>query len=279
VVAVVLGALALGVAFTASAQAHDPLFLTEDDRTPATGPLLPDGTISFALYGEIGGEGDSRGLQVRFQEGEALFVELLVPDDAPENLLEEAELPSARIVAPDGTEVEIGASLEGSFFEPFTSTSYLRLGSVSDVAIAGTYDIWITGPTPARFTIAVGTREAFGTPVERVDGRPGSFTDLSDALDVWLETPPGLPPAGAATPDQPGTTGSGAEPPGSSIGDGGMVPPEAEADPSVAEAAPPTGSAGDDGDTSVIIVVLAATALGVPAGLGWFLRRWARENG
>ena len=36
-----------------SALAHDPLILLPEQQTPEEGPLLPNGTISFALYGSL----------------------------------------------------------------------------------------------------------------------------------------------------------------------------------------------------------------------------------
>ena len=45
------------------AKAHDPIILTDDQTVPEVGPFLPDGTISFALYGSFGGAGETRGLR------------------------------------------------------------------------------------------------------------------------------------------------------------------------------------------------------------------------
>ena len=36
-------------------RAHDPIILTDEQTTPDGGPFLPDGTISFALYGTFDG--------------------------------------------------------------------------------------------------------------------------------------------------------------------------------------------------------------------------------
>src|SRR5438045_3763566 len=46
------------------ALAHDPIVLADSQTTPDLGPLLPDGTISFALYGLLNSPGDSRGFRV-----------------------------------------------------------------------------------------------------------------------------------------------------------------------------------------------------------------------
>ena len=48
-----LASIGVGLMFASPAKAHDPIILTSDQRTPADGPLLPDGTVSFALYGTL----------------------------------------------------------------------------------------------------------------------------------------------------------------------------------------------------------------------------------
>ncbi|NBN89210.1 MAG: hypothetical protein EBV24_02670 [Actinobacteria bacterium] len=40
------------------ARAHDPIILTDEQTTPDSGPFLPDGTISFALYGAFDAAGE-----------------------------------------------------------------------------------------------------------------------------------------------------------------------------------------------------------------------------
>ena len=66
-----LTVLALVALLPASAaKAHDPIILTPDQSTPANGPLILDGTISFALYGALDSPGDTRGFRVNFNEGD-----------------------------------------------------------------------------------------------------------------------------------------------------------------------------------------------------------------
>lgn len=178
--------VALGVALSSGvASAHDPLFLTSEQTTPETGPLLPDGTISFAIYGDLAGAGDTRGLQVVFDEGDRLLVEVLIPALSPEADLADDELPVATVVAPDGSEAALAPSGRDRFDEPFSSTSYFRLARLDGVAQAGVYDITITGAAAARFTVAVGTIETFLTPVERVENRATSFDEITEPLADW----------------------------------------------------------------------------------------------
>ena len=96
-----LGLAVLGGAGTAFA--HDPIILTDTQTSPDAGPLLPDGTISFALYGTLNSAGDTRGLRVHFDSGDSVDITLLIPDRSPENELPDALLPTLRIDAPDGT--------------------------------------------------------------------------------------------------------------------------------------------------------------------------------
>lgn len=82
--------------------APDPIILTSDQRTPADGPLLPDGTISIALYGSLESRGDARGFRVNFQQGDSLQLSLLIPDLAPEDMLEDSSLPYLNLADPSG---------------------------------------------------------------------------------------------------------------------------------------------------------------------------------
>jgi hypothetical protein len=69
----ILAAIGVGLMIASPAKAHDPIILTSDQRTPADGPLLPDGTVSFALYGTLEKPGDTRGFRVTFAEGDNVY--------------------------------------------------------------------------------------------------------------------------------------------------------------------------------------------------------------
>jgi len=84
------------------AKAHDPIILTSDQSTPSDGPLLLDGTISFALYGSLDSAGETRGFRVKFNAGDPLYLSILIPDLAPENLLDDASLPFLNVEDPSG---------------------------------------------------------------------------------------------------------------------------------------------------------------------------------
>lgn len=179
-----LGLAVLGGAGTAFA--HDPIILTDTQTSPDAGPLLPDGTISFALYGTLNSPGDTRGLRVHFDAGDSVDITLLIPDRSPENELPDSLLPTLRIDAPDGTSRTLTPTERVRFDESFSNTGYVRYLEISESGQAGEYHLTVTGVVPARFTLAVGTTERFGTPVENVPNRG----DGTAGVQLWYATPP-----------------------------------------------------------------------------------------
>ena len=167
--------------------AHDPLFLLPDHETPSQGPLLPDGTISFALYGEFLAEGETRGFQANFNDDDLFQLELLIPALDPEQSLQQDQLPFLRLTLPDGSEQTLYPSIRTRFDEPFTNTSYFTLIQERGIAQGGVYDVMIVSRAPARFTTAIGIKEQFGTPVQRAGERPSSFAETSDRLGEWYD--------------------------------------------------------------------------------------------
>ena len=167
--------------------AHDPLFLLPEQETPSQGPLLPDGTISFALYGEFLTEGETRGFQANFADGDVFQLELLIPALDPEQSLQQDQLPFLQLIIPDGSERTLYPSIRTRFDEPFTNTSYFTLIQERGTAQGGVYDVMIVSRAPARFTIAIGIKEQFGTPVQRAGERPSSFSETSDRLGEWYD--------------------------------------------------------------------------------------------
>lgn len=168
-----------------TARAHDPIILTADQSTPADGPLLPDGTISFALYGTLEAPGDTRGFRVTFAADDPLYLSVLIPDLAPENSLADELLPYLVVEDPAGAVTELRVDEPVAFAEPFTGTNYVTLAVLTGPAMAGTYSVTIAGDAPSRFTVAVGTKELFGTEVENVpnrnEGVPGVMEWYSSA--------------------------------------------------------------------------------------------------
>ena len=181
-------------------KAHDPIILTTDQQTPADGPLLVDGTVSFALYGSLEAADDTRGFRVNFNAGDPLYFSILIPDLAPENTLDDESLPFVNVEDPNGTTVKLAITQKVSFPEPYTGTNYVRLTEFRGTAIGGTYSITVTGKSAARFTVSVGEREMFGTPVENIPNRDlgvagvmawyaGDPVAIEEAVEPVLETP------------------------------------------------------------------------------------------
>ena len=186
-ISLVVGFVFFVTLWASVSHAHDPLFLLPDQETPSQGPLLPDGTISFALYGEFLAEGETRGFQANFEDGDLFQLELLIPALDPEQSLQQDQLPFLRLTTPDGSEQTLYPSIRTRFDEPFTNTSYFTLVQERGTAQDGVYDVMIVSRAPARFTTAIGIKEQFGTPVQRAGERPSSFTETSDRLGEWYD--------------------------------------------------------------------------------------------
>ncbi len=197
--------LAVGVGLVVGAdvaRAHDPIILTDEQTTPDAGPFLPDGTISFALYGSFNEAGETRGLRAQFVEGDRLHVSLLIPNLAPENTLSNDELPTLEIVDPAGESLRLEPETRTIFDEPFTGTSYVELVDHIDEAAAGVYAILVTGRAPSRFTVSVGDKETFGTPVEGVVDRAAG---IGGVMQWYAASPEGEPTTDAPAMAEPTT--------------------------------------------------------------------------
>lgn len=187
VLAVATLAIVLGLAGPAAA--HDPIFLGPDQSTPETGPYLPDGTISFALYGSLLRPGDTRGLEFDLRDGDDLYLSMLIPDLEPEIGLAEPDLPVMTLITPDGSERSIAPEVREPFADPFSGTNYVTLYETVEPAAGGRHQLVVSGQAPTRFVVAVGTREEFFTPTERSGDRPTSFPGIAEPLNEWYTTP------------------------------------------------------------------------------------------
>jgi hypothetical protein len=173
--------------------AHQPVFLTDEDADPASGPLLDNGTVSFAVYATLDHPDATRGLRANLAAGDPLVAELLIPALKPETSLAANAVPTLTLIMPDGTRRRIPSSLRERFEEPFSRTSYVRLASVREIATTtGVYRYQVTGAAPARFTLAIGTEEVPGTVT-------GAETPPARGLAGWYATPPPSSPTPAST--------------------------------------------------------------------------------
>ena len=183
VVAVVIG-------YSATSSAHDPVFLTDDHFAPEIGPFLPDGTISFAMYGRLAEPTSTQGFQARMQQGQSLNLSLLVPAVLPEIGFEIGLLPEVKVTRPDQTSFVLSAQFRETFHEPFTNTTYLRLADHLEEAQQGEYSLLISGSAAGRYVVSIGTLERFGTDIGRYT-RPLVVGRSTSPVIEWFETDSG----------------------------------------------------------------------------------------
>jgi len=145
-----------------TAQAHQPVELLATDTTAAKGPLLVDGTISFAVRAAFSKAGEKKGFRAAFAEGDGLSVEYLIVDKKPENTLRPTQLPTLVMTSPKGRSLTLKFTERTKFFEPYGGVNYLYLARYQAVAEAGEYSFLMTAKKKASITVAVGVKEIPG---------------------------------------------------------------------------------------------------------------------
>jgi hypothetical protein len=146
----------------AQAAAHQPVFLLPSDTSAVKGPLLVDGTVSFAIRASFNKAGEKRGFRANLKSDESLEIQYLIVDKKPENSLKASQLPSLVVTAPSGSKITMKLNERTKFFEPYGRTNYLYLGRYSGPAETGTYSFLLTSRSKSTVTIAVGDREVPG---------------------------------------------------------------------------------------------------------------------
>lgn len=177
------------------AHAHQPVILLGSDSTAARGPLLEDGTVSFAITASFTKAGERKGFRANFKAGDNLEVQYLIIDRRPENRLKNNQLPTLVITSPAGKRTTLSLTERTKFFEPYGKTNYLYLSRLSATAEAGTYSFLITARTKSAITVAVGDREVPGN-VIRGAGTPTATptpAPQSSATSVATPTPTPTP--------------------------------------------------------------------------------------
>jgi hypothetical protein len=154
--------IALAVVGSGVAVAHQPVVLLNSDTTAAKGPLLVDGTVSFAVRAAFNKSGEKKAFRALFKEGDALEVQYLIVDKKPENTLKTNQLPSVVITGPGGFRLTMKINERTKFYEPYGRTNYLYLARNSEVAKAGIYNFVITARAKSAITVAVGEKEIPG---------------------------------------------------------------------------------------------------------------------
>jgi cytochrome b involved in lipid metabolism len=180
------------IAGVTSAAAHQPVVLLSTDTTASKGPLLVDGTVSFAIRASFNKAGQRKGFRADLKAGEQLSVQYLIVDKKPENALKISQLPQVVITAPNGTRVTMRINERTKFFEPYGKTNYLYLARYSAPAQAGTYSFLITSRAKSAITVAVGDREV---PGEVLRGAAPAPTPSTTAKTSPTPTPTVAPTA------------------------------------------------------------------------------------
>jgi len=144
------------------ASAHQPVVLLDTDTTAEKGPLLVDGTISFAIRASFTKSGQKKAFRAALKEGDQLDVQYLIVDKKPENTLKNTLLPQLVITSPTGTKTTIKFTERTKFYEPWGRTNYLYLARISTPAEAGIYSFVATSRAKSAITIAVGEKEVTG---------------------------------------------------------------------------------------------------------------------
>ena len=145
-----------------AAQAHQPVDLLKTDTTAAKGPLLVDGTVSFAIRASFTKAGEKKGFRAQLQEGDALNFQYLIMDKKPENALKMTQLPTLVVTGPGGFKTTMKLNERTKFLETFSQTMYLYLGRHSSVAKSGVYSFLLTSRGKASITLGVGDKEIPG---------------------------------------------------------------------------------------------------------------------
>jgi cytochrome b involved in lipid metabolism len=154
--------LALSIIPAGGATAHQPVFLLPTDTTPNAGPLLVDGTVSFAIRASFTKSGQKQAFRAALKEGDSLEVQYLIVDKKPENTLKNTMLPQLVVTSPSGKKLTMKLNERTKFYEPYGRTNYLYLARYSAPAEAGIYQFVATSRARAAITIAVGDKEIPG---------------------------------------------------------------------------------------------------------------------
>jgi cytochrome b involved in lipid metabolism len=154
--------LAFSILPAGSATAHQPVFLLPTDTTPNAGPLLVDGTVSFAIRASFTKSGQKQAFRAALKEGDSLEIQYLIVDKKPENTLKNTMLPQLVVTSPTGKKLTMKLNERTKFYEPYGRTNYLYLARYSAPAETGIYQFVATSRARAAITIAVGDREVSG---------------------------------------------------------------------------------------------------------------------
>ena len=196
-------ALALAATMATPASAHQPVFLLPTDTTPNAGPLLVDGTVSFAIRASFTKSGQKQAFRAALKEGDVLEVQYLIIDKKPENLLKNTLLPQLVITSPSGKKFTMKFTERTKFLEEYSRTMYLYLGRYTAPAEAGIYQFVATSRARAAITIAVGYQEIPG----QVLRGPASTPPMAQPTPTPAAVAPSAKPSPTPEPEMTTQTG------------------------------------------------------------------------
>jgi hypothetical protein len=193
--------LAFSILPAGSATAHQPVFLLPTDTTPNAGPLLVDGTVSFAIRASFTKSGQKQAFRAALKEGDSLEVQYLIVDKKPENTLKNTMLPQLVVTSPSGKKLTMKLNERTKFYEPYGRTNYLYLARYSAPAEAGIYQFVATSRARAAITIAVGDKEIPGEVLRGPAPAPAAPapTPAAPAAPAATPTPSPTPTAEVST--------------------------------------------------------------------------------
>ena len=202
-------ALALAATLAAPVSAHQPVFLLPGDTTPNAGPLLVDGTVSFAIRASFTKSGQKQAFRAALKEGDSLEIQYLVVDKKPENTLKNTMLPQLVVTSPSGKKLTMKLNERTKFYEPYGRTNYLYLARYSAPAEAGIYQFVATSRARAAITIAVGDKEIPGEVLRGAAPAPAAPAPASPAPTPAAPAAPAATPTASPTPTAEVSTQAG----------------------------------------------------------------------
>ena len=184
---------------TSSASAHQPVNLGKSDTTAAKGPLLVDGTVSFAVRASFTKAREVRAFRAQLKAGDSLEVQYLIIDKAPENRLKVNQLPTLVITSPSGARQVMKLDERTEFLETYSETLYFYLGRINQRAESGIYNFTITSKARSAITLGVGYREVPGDVIRGALPTPAVTPAANPSVSA---TPTSTPsPTASSTPD------------------------------------------------------------------------------
>jgi len=192
------------------AHAHQPVVLLNTDTTAAKGPLLVDGTVSFALRASFAKAGEKKAFRAQFKAGDTLAIEYLIVDKKPESSLRASALPTLVVTSPMGTSFTMKLNERTKFYEQYGKVNYFYLGRYKAMAEAGIYNFVITSKGKAGITVAVGEREVRGEVLRGAAPAPAqSSTPSSTPTPAASSTPSSTPTPAASKTQTPTASATG----------------------------------------------------------------------